>query len=78
MKFHLVKSSLTAIENDQLRTLQFVKDQLPHVLIVLEKSPRIGKHHLLVRHPFFGHVLIEGIQIPHAVILHDNPLNLMF
>ena len=78
VELHLVHKGIEAVESHQLAGLQFIHHQLAHIGVVAQEGAGIGQHDLLIDRPAFGHILIQGVQLPHAVILHHHTVGRVF
>ena len=71
---HFVKTLGAAVEHHQLRGLHFVKAQLTHVLVVHQERGGIHEQHLLRHNPVRRQAGKQGLEHPHAIVLHQNPV----
>ena len=72
MELHFVHLGPEAVEHCQFAALQFVIDQLAHVVVIAQDRVRIGKEELLIHHPALRKCRIQHIQQPHPVILDHH------
>ena len=77
MELHFVLFGLGAVENDHFAAFQLVHRQLAHIGIVAEEGGSVGKANLLIDDPVLGHIVIQVIQHPHAVVFQHHPLGVV-
>ena len=71
---YFIKTLGAAVEHHQFRGLHFVKAQLTHVLVVHQERGGIHEQHLLRHNPVRRQAGKQGLKHPHAVVLHQNPV----
>ena len=61
-----------AVKYHHLAAGQLVHHKATHILVINRGGGSVDHQNLLIDHPVFGNGVIEGVQLPHAVVLNDH------